>query len=85
MKNAIWSRRNFITVSSLAVIAAAVPVAAAKAASKAIGGRITGIIIGGHRYAVRSAGALIDEGPMYDCGDGTLTAKVDLTKVDRDA
>jgi len=69
MKNAIWSRRNFITVSSLAVIAAAVPVAAAKAASKAIGGRITGIIIGGHRiggrrYAVSSAGALIGVVPL---------------------
>ena len=53
MKNAIWSRRNFITVSSLAVIAAAVPVAAAKAASKVVYGSLRSVIINGKEYIVK--------------------------------
>ena len=33
MSTAIWSRRNFLRVSALCTVAAAVPVAAAKAAT----------------------------------------------------
>jgi len=49
----IWSRRNFITVSSLCVVAAAAPVAAAKAASKVVVGRIDAIVMNGVQWVCR--------------------------------
>lgn len=50
----IWSRRNFIKYSSLATIAAAVPVAAAKAATKVVGGTITSMKVDGASYTVQT-------------------------------
>ena len=51
--SAIWSRRNFIRVSALCTIAAAVPVAAAKAAGKVVYGHVESIIINGQTYVVK--------------------------------
>jgi len=59
MKNAIWSRRNFITISSLAAIAGAVPVAAVKAVAKRAAmtvGDLWAITMAGERFYPKGRG-----------------------------
>ena len=63
--SAIWSRRNFIRVSALCTIAAAVPVAAAKAAGKVVYGEITGVVIDGKEYVVEQGKALWENAWEY--------------------